>query len=249
MIGASPCSSTLSRSPAVEQHAQRSDARDRPSRRHVISRPSGRSHSTSARSGRPALEERAAPQNRLRRPQRQRPLARTRGNAASRRRRDPRRPRQRRVLAVRVVVATLRSAQLVAAARSSARPATPSASAGSCGAGARRSSSDRRHRSSALDAAVPAQVVRVAVAVVFAVGLVVFLVVRDEIGQREPVVRGHEVDAGVRLAARRSRRDRCCRPAAWPAPAACRGRRARNAARRRGSGRSIPTSPAGKLPT
>ena len=44
-------------------------------------------------------------------------------------------------------------------------------------------------------------VVVVAVAVVFAVGLVVLVVVADEIVQREAVVRGDEVDAGVGLAA------------------------------------------------
>src|SRR5436305_2038451 len=50
-------------------------------------------------------------------------------------------------------------------------------------------------------AAVPAQVVVVAVAVLFAVRVVVLVVVADEIHQREPVVRGDEVDARVRLTA------------------------------------------------
>ena len=51
------------------------------------------------------------------------------------------------------------------------------------------------------DAAVPAAVVVLAVAVVLAVGLVVLVVVAHEVAQREAVVRGDEVDAGVRPAA------------------------------------------------
>ena len=51
------------------------------------------------------------------------------------------------------------------------------------------------------DAAVPAQVVILAVLVVLAVGVVVLDVVADQIGHREAVVRGHEVDAGVRATA------------------------------------------------
>ena len=51
-----------------------------------------------------------------------------------------------------------------------------------------------------LDAAVPAPVIVRAVAVVFAVRLVVLDVVGDEVVQREPVVAGDEVDALLRLA-------------------------------------------------
>ncbi len=54
------------------------------------------------------------------------------------------------------------------------------------------------------DAAVPRQVVVVAVAVVLAVGLVVLLVVGNQVLQREAVVRGDEVDAGMRPPARPS---------------------------------------------
>ncbi len=50
------------------------------------------------------------------------------------------------------------------------------------------------------DAAVPAKVVIGAVAVLLAVGLVVLLVVADEIREGEAVVRGDEVDARVRHA-------------------------------------------------
>ena len=48
-----------------------------------------------------------------------------------------------------------------------------------------------------LHPAVPAQIVVGAVAVVLAVGLVVFVVVADQVFQGEAVVAGHEVDAGV----------------------------------------------------
>ena len=49
----------------------------------------------------------------------------------------------------------------------------------------------------ALDAAVPAQVVIVAVGVVLEVRLVVLLVVADQVAQRESVVCGDEIDAGI----------------------------------------------------
>src|SRR6185436_7911097 len=48
---------------------------------------------------------------------------------------------------------------------------------------------------------VPGAIVRFAVLVVFAVGLVVFLVVRDEVSHRKPVVRRDEVDTRLRAAA------------------------------------------------
>ena len=53
----------------------------------------------------------------------------------------------------------------------------------------------------ALDAAVPGAVVVGAVAVVLAVGLVVLVVVGDEVAQREAVMGGDEVDRGVRRTA------------------------------------------------
>ena len=53
----------------------------------------------------------------------------------------------------------------------------------------------------AFRAAVPAIVVVGAVAVFLAVGVVVLFVVADQVVQREPVVTGDEIDAGVRLAA------------------------------------------------
>src|SRR4029450_9849766 len=49
----------------------------------------------------------------------------------------------------------------------------------------------------AFGAVVPGQIVVGAVAVVLAVGLVVLVVVRDEVAEREAVVGGHEVDRGV----------------------------------------------------
>ena len=53
----------------------------------------------------------------------------------------------------------------------------------------------------ALDAAIPAAVVGVAVSIVLAVRFVVLFVVAHEVFEREPVVRGDEVDARVGTAA------------------------------------------------
>ena len=52
----------------------------------------------------------------------------------------------------------------------------------------------------ALAAVVPRVVVVAPVAILLAVGVVVFVVVRHQVSQREPVVRGYEVEAVVRLA-------------------------------------------------
>src|SRR5205085_1966501 len=79
----------------------------------------------------------------------------------------------------------------------------------------------------ALDAAVPAVVLRGAVAVRLAVGLVVLLVVTDQVPEREAVVAGHEVDRVGRLPARGlvqvgaaadARRQPAGRPRASPPP-------------------------------
>ena len=58
------------------------------------------------------------------------------------------------------------------------------------------------------DAAIPAQIIIGAVAVPFAVTLVVLDVVRDQVVERKPVVTGHEIDApfGPPLFAPRRRR-------------------------------------------
>ena len=58
---------------------------------------------------------------------------------------------------------------------------------------------DRRIVGRPFDAAVPAHVVVRAVAIVFAVRLVVLVVVGDQVVEREAVVAGHEVDALLRL--------------------------------------------------
>ena len=103
-------------------------------------------------------------------------------------------PRELVVLAVRVVVAALRSAELVAVAdhRHSLREEKRRQEVAflPLAQGIR-----RRIVSCPLGAAVPAQVVAFAVAVFLEVCLVVFFVVADEIVEREAVVRGDEVDA------------------------------------------------------
>src|SRR5437588_547340 len=60
---------------------------------------------------------------------------------------------------------------------------------------------NRRVFGRAFDAVVETEVVVVPVAVAFAVRLVVLLVVADEVSKGEAVVRGDEVDAGVRASA------------------------------------------------
>ena len=64
----------------------------------------------------------------------------------------------------------------------------------------RRNPSTLSSKSVAFGSAVPRPVVALAVGPAFAVGVVVFLVVGDKIGQGEAVVGGDEVDAGPRVA-------------------------------------------------
>ena len=106
-------------------------------------------------------------------------------------------PRDRVVVAVRVVVAALGAPDLVAheqhrRARGEQREHEQVLDL------ARAERLDRGIVRRTLDAAVPAQVLVVAVAAVLAVRLVVLRVVRDEVLEREPVVAGDEVDADLR---------------------------------------------------
>ena len=101
------------------------------------------------------------------------------------------------VLAVAVVVAVLRAPDLVAAEqhRHALRQQQRREEVALL---ARAQRETRACLVGALDAAVPGAVVAFAVAVVLAVRLVVLVVVRHQVAQREAVVRGDEVDAGVR---------------------------------------------------
>ena len=112
----------------------------------------------------------------------------------------PVQPTQGVVLAVGVVVALLAVAYLVAgqqlrralrAEQGGEQGTAPLAAQGQHG----------RITAGAFHAGVGAEVVRVPVAVVFAIGLVVFVGVGGEVGQGHAVVRGDEVDAGLRAAA------------------------------------------------
>ena len=96
----------------------------------------------------------------------------------------------------------------------------------------------------ALDAAVPAAVVVGAVAVVLEVGLVVLLVVRDEVVEREAVVGGDEVDRRGRPAAVRLVEVAGAREAPRELGDACPGR-ARSRASSRGRCRSTPSRGSG----
>ncbi len=58
---------------------------------------------------------------------------------------------------------------------------------------------DRWLARGSLGAAVPAEIIVSTVLIIFAVGLVMFFVVADQIVQREAVVGGDKIDAGVRL--------------------------------------------------
>ena len=111
--------------------------------------------------------------------------------------RFPVEPRDLVVLAVGVVVAVLRAADLVAAEqhRHALRQQQRRQEVAHLAVAQRE---DLRVVGRPFGAAVPRAVVALAVAVVFAVRLVVLLVVGDEIAQREAVVRGDEVDARVR---------------------------------------------------
>ena len=104
------------------------------------------------------------------------------------------------VLAVGVVVAPLGPPDLVAAEEHRARPGTAGGSARKFRCWRRRQASTAGVVGRPLDPAVPRAVVALAVPVLLAVRLVVLLVVRDEVGQGEAVVRGDEVDAGHRAA-------------------------------------------------
>ena len=101
---------------------------------------------------------------------------------------------------------------------------------------------DRRIVGRAFDAAVPTAIVVGAVSILFAVGLVVFIVVGDHIVERETIVAGDEVQALLGLAllmaidfmAADEPIGRCGR--------AIRARRGGNRGCRRGTGRSIPST-------
>ena len=49
--------------------------------------------------------------------------------------------------------------------------------------------------------AIPAEIIVVAIPILFAVGFIVFFVVTDQILQGEAVMRGNEIDTGLRRAA------------------------------------------------
>ena len=104
---------------------------------------------------------------------------------------------------------------------------------------------DRGIVAGTFDAAVPAQIRVASVAVVFAVGLVVFAVVTDQVAQREAVVGRDEVERGARMPPVVREDVARARQARSQLGPTCRARRARSDARRRESGRSTPTSPAG----
>ena len=142
------------------------------------------------------------------------------------------------VLAVGVVVAALGAAQLVAGVEHRHAGRQQQGAEQVADRPARAAPAIVRVVGRALDAVVPRPVVVAAVAVALAVGLVVLVVVRRQVGEREAVVRGDEVDRGDR-ARGRGAPNRSCDPASrvassrtpWPVLAVGLAR-ARRAARR-----------------
>ena len=159
------------------------------------------------RAERLAVEEVAAPEHRMRAPEGDQPLREREQRAVLV---LPVEPRDLVVLAVGVVVAALRAADLVAAEQH--RDALREEQRGEEVALLARA--ELEHLGvvgRALGAAVPRAVVALAVGAALAVGLVVLLVVGDEVVEREAVVRGDEVDARGRAGGRRPRRGPSCR--------------------------------------
>ena len=117
-------------------------------------------------------------------------------------------PRDRIVLAIRIVVAALRAPGFVAGLqhRHALRQQQGAEQVALLFFAQR---DDRGIVGLALDAAVPREIVVVAVAVALAVRFVVLVVIGDEIVQREAVVRGHEIHAW------RTARGRCARRCRW----------------------------------
>ena len=201
---------------AVQEHADDGLPSDCQSPR-VILRPSGRNHQTS---GRPqparllARQVHVAPEHGVRSAQRDQPLA-CQSRSSRARRRLPVEPRDLVVLAPGVVVAALRAADARRRRASIGVPCERSSVEQEVPLLARAQHVDLGVVGRALDAAVPRAVVVGAVAPVLLVRLVVLLVVRDEVAQREAVVRGDEVDRGDTGGGRRTRTGRTSRSAGW----------------------------------
>src|SRR5258706_215547 len=99
------------------------------------------------------------------------------------------------VLAIGVVVAVLRAAELIP--RSQHRDAEREEKRRDEVAFlAKAQSKDRRIDGHALLAAIPAEIVAAAVGVLFAIGPIVLLGIADHVLERESVMRGDEIDAG-----------------------------------------------------
>ena len=97
----------------------------------------------------------------------------------------------------------------------------------------------------AFDAIVPGQILVVAVTVVLAIGLVVLALIAKQVGQRDAVMRGDEIDAARPRGAISARKYPTSLQVASQARRSCRGRRARNAAHHRETCRSIRGNSAG----
>ena len=137
----------------------------------------------------------------------------------------------------------LRAAASRRRARASARPARTRASRGGCAARAARAGAAPRRR--AVGPSTPQlrlQLSSVPSRLSSPLASLCLCVVAHQVAQREAVVAGDEVDAGVRRRGRWARRGRSSPRGATRARRRGPRRRARSGAPRRGSGRSTPTS-------
>ena len=109
---------------------------------------------------------------------------------------------------------------------------------------------DRRIVGRSFRAAVPAQIVIRTVAIVLAVGLVVLVVVRDQIIESKAVMAGYEIDALLGLAFLVTVNVRTAQAAGWPRRtlSRCRPRKKRRTSSRNRPFHSCQVSPT-KLPT
>ena len=137
-------------------------------------------------------------------------------------------PGDRIVLRIGVVVAVLGAAEFVAggehdaAARGKQRRQHGAAIAPAC-------FDDRRIGALALDAVVPRQVLVVAVAILLAIRLIVLALVAGQVGKRQAVMRGDEIDRARGLLGRPCGKYPTSRQAGSQAGRSCAGRRARSA--------------------
>ena len=209
-----------------QHHGRGAAASDRSSRLPTVVAPSSESHSTSGRPSRPPSRRSGRPCRKRRERHVRKSASAAQGLPARCPGLLPVDPGDLVVLRIGIVVALLGAAELVALLDQRAGRARNSV-ASSARTSRRRASMIVGVRRSAFDAAVPGRVVVVPVAVAPRHSPRCACLVGDEIGEREAVMHGEEVDRRV-LGCRRRRRSRPSRQCR-PARRSCRHRHARTA--------------------